>query len=564
MGFDPGHYLRRSLDQLSVGCDLQTIRGDAFGGITAAVVSLPLALAFGVASGLGAVAGLYGAVAVGFFAAISGGTRTQISGPTGPMAVAMAVVITSHVTSLAEAFTIAIMAGLIQILLGVLRIGRFVAYTPYSVISGFMSGIGLIIILVQTLPFLGASVATGGPIGAVRAWPDAVGDVNLGALAIAVFTLALVVAWPGRLRRFMPPALAALIAGTLLGVFWLSNTPVIGAVPTGLPGLQLPDLSGGTLIRAVQPAVTIALLGSIDTLLTSLVADSMTRTRHEPNRTLLGQGVGNMAAGFIGGLPGAGATMGTVVNIRAGGRTPLSGVVSAVILLALVLGLGRYVEAVPHAVLAGILMKVGWDIIDWRFVTRIFRVQREHLLVMVVTLGLTVFLDLVTAVTIGLIVAGMASARQFERFELDSVVSVPLLDRDFLFPVRGEKGDEDADSEDEEGDEFSARVGLVALRGTFSVASSNKLINTISADIREHEVVILDFTETIYIDDSAALVVEQLIDTAMEQDTDCIVLGLSGRPAVTLNALDVLRRVPVGNIVATLDEARAAAAAMLR
>ena len=547
-----------------MGCDLQTIRGDAFGGITAAVVSLPLALAFGVASGLGAVAGLYGAVAVGFFAAISGGTRTQISGPTGPMAVAMAVVITSHVTSLAEAFTIAIMAGLIQILLGVLRIGRFVAYTPYSVISGFMSGIGLIIILVQTLPFLGASVATGGPIGAVRTWPDAVGDVNLGALAIAVFTLALVVAWPGRLRRFMPPALAALIAGTLLGVFWLSNTPVIGAVPTGLPGLQLPDLSGGTLIRAVQPAVTIALLGSIDTLLTSLVADSMTRTRHEPNRTLLGQGVGNMAAGFIGGLPGAGATMGTVVNIRAGGRTPLSGVVSAVILLALVLGLGRYVEAVPHAVLAGILMKVGWDIIDWRFVTRIFRVQREHLLVMVVTLGLTVFLDLVTAVTIGLIVAGMASARQFERFELDSVVSVPLLDRDFLFPVRGEKGDEDADSEDEEGDEFSARVGLVALRGTFSVASSNKLINTISADIREHEVVVLDFTETIYIDDSAALVVEQLIDTAMEQDTACIVLGLSGRPAVTLNALDVLRRVPVGNIVATPDEARAAAAAMLR
>ncbi len=363
-----------------MGCDLQTIRGDAFGGITAAVVSLPLALAFGVASGLGAVAGLYGAVAVGFFAAISGGTRTQISGPTGPMALAMAVVITSHVTSLAEAFTIAIMAGLIQVLLGVLRIGRFVAYTPYSVISGFMSGIGLIIILVQTLPFLGVSVATAGPIGAVRAWPDAIGDVNLGALAIAVFTLAVVVAWPSRLRRFLPPALAALIAGTLLGVFWLSNTQVIGAVPTGLPELQLPDLSGGTLIRAVQPAVTIALLGSIDTLLSSLVADSMTRTRHEPNRTLLGQGVGNMAAGFIGGLPGAGATMGTVVNIRAGGRTPLSGVVSAVILLALVLGLGRYVEAVPHAVLAGILMKVGWDIIDWRFVTRIFRVQREHLL----------------------------------------------------------------------------------------------------------------------------------------------------------------------------------------
>ncbi len=527
------------------------------------MVSLPLALAFGVASGLGAASGLYGAVAVGFFAAISGGTRTQISGPTGPMAVAMAVVITSHATSLAGAFTIVILAGLIQIMLGVLRIGRFVAYTPYSVISGFMSGIGLIIILVQTLPFLGSDIASGGPMGAVRAWPAAISDVNFSALAIAVSTLVVVVAWPSQLRKLMPPALVALIFGTLLGVFWLSEAPVIGKVPTGLPELQLPDLSTGNLFHIIYPAVTLALLGSIDTLLTSLVADSMTRTRHMPNRTLVGQGVGNMAAGFIGGLPGAGATMGTVVNIRAGGKTPLSGVVSALILLAIVLGLGRYVEDVPHAVLAGILMKVGWDIIDWRFMTRIFRVQHEHLIVMAVTLGLTVFVDLVTAVTIGLIIAGMASARQFERFELDSVVSVPLLDRNFLF-TGGNRGDEGECREDEEWDEFSAHVGLVALKGTFSVASAHKLMNTISSDIQEHQVVIFNFTDTIYMDDSAALVVEQLIDTAIKQDTGCIILGLAGQPAVTLKALDVLRQVPGKNVVTTLDEARDAAAAMLK
>ena len=543
--------------------DLQTIRGDVFGGIVAAVVSLPLALAFGVASGLGAASGLYGAVAVGFFAAISGGTRTQISGPTGPMAVAMAVVITSHATSLAGAFTIVILAGLIQIMLGVLRIGRFVAYTPYSVISGFMSGIGLIIILVQTLPFLGSDIASGGPMGAVHAWPAAISDVNFSVLAIAVSTLVVVVAWPSQLRKLMPPALVALIFGTLLGVFWLSEAPVIGKVPTGLPELQLPDLSTGNLFHIIYPAVTLALLGSIDTLLTSLVADSMTRTRHMPNRTLVGQGIGNMAAGFIGGLPGAGATMGTVVNIRAGGKTPLSGVVSALILLAIVLGLGRYVEDVPHAVLAGILMKVGWDIIDWRFMTRIFRVQHEHLIVMAVTLGLTVFVDLVTAVTIGLIIAGMASARQFERFELDSVVSVPLLDRNFLF-TGGNGGNEGEGREDEEWDEFSAHVGLVALKGTFSVASAHKLTNTISADIQEHQVVIFNFTDTIYMDDSAALVVEQLIDTATKQDTGCIILGLHGQPAVTLKALDVLRQVPEKNVVTTLDEARDAAAAMLK
>ena len=526
--------------------DLQTFRGDVFGGITAAVVGLPVALAFGVASGLGALAGIYGAIAVGFFAAVFGGTRSQISGPTGPMSVAMAVIVTSNADNLAEAFTIVIMAGLIQVLLGVMRIGRFVAFTPYSVISGFMSGIGIIIILIHTLPFLGSAIVTGGPLGAVRAWPDAINDVNFSALSIAAVTLAVGVVWPSRLRKFLPPTLAALTAGTLLSVLWLSNTPVIGEVPTGLPDVQLPDLSLSALAGAVQPALIIALLGSIDSLLTSLIADSMTRTRHKPNRELVGQGIGNLAAGLIGGLPGAGATMGTVVNIRAGGRTQVSGVLRTAILLAVVLGLGKYVETIPHAVLAGILMKVGWDIIDWRFLTRIHLVQREHLLVMLITLGLTVFLDLVTAVAIGLIAAGMASARQFERLELDSVVSVPLLDRSFL----GSQEDTN------EVDSFSARVGLVALRGSFTVASSNKLIDTISVDIRDHEVVILDFSGTVYMDDSAALVVEQLIDSAIAEDTQCIVMGLSGSPAATLKTLNVLRRVPADRFVATLDEAR--------
>ena len=533
--------------------DLKALRGDLFGGVTAAVVGLPVALAFGVASGLGAVAGLYGAIAVGFFASVFGGTRSQISGPTGPMAVAVAVIVTTHADNLAAAFTIVIMAGVIQILLGVARIGRFVAYTPYSVISGFMSGIGIIIILLQTLPFLGASIAEGGPLGAVQSWPDAINDVNFHALYIAAVALGVGVLWPEQLKKFLPASLAALIAGTLMGVLWLTNAPVIGEVPTGLPNVRLPDYSLDILASAVQPALIIALLGSIDSLLTSLVADSITRTRHNPNRELVGQGIGNTIAGFIGGLPGAGATLGTVVNIRAGGRTQVSGVLRAAILLALVLGLGRYVEAIPHAALAGILMKVGWDIIDWRFITRVHRVQREHLLVMVITMGLTVFLDLVTAVAIGLIAATMASARQFERLELDSVISVPLLDRTFLVSK------EEADSVDP----YSARVGMVSLRGSFSVASANKLITTISLDIRDHEVVILDFTDTVYMDDSAALVVEQMIDVAIAEDTGVIVMGLEGMPETTLKALNVLKDVPEDQFVSNLDEARETAKRML-
>ena len=533
--------------------DLKTFRGDIFGGVTAAVVGLPVSLAFGVASGLGAVAGLYGAIAVGFFAAVFGGTRSQISGPTGPMAVAVAVIVTTHADNLAAAFTIVIMAGLLQIVLGLARIGRFVAYTPYSVISGFMSGIGVIIILLQTLPFLGMSVAEGGPMGAVQAWPDAISSVNYHALAIAAVALAVGILWPEQFKKFLPGSLAALIAGTLMGVLWLTNAPIIGEVPTGLPEIKLPDYNLDIIASAVQPALIIALLGSIDSLLTSLVADSITRTRHNPNKELVGQGIGNTIAGFIGGLPGAGATMGTVVNIRAGGRTQISGVIRAAILLALVLGLGRYVEAIPHAALAGILIKVGWDIIDWRFITRVHRVQREHLLVMVITMGLTVFLDLVTAVAIGLIAAMMASARQFERLELDSVISVPLLDRTFL-----------ADKEEaDKVDPYSARVGLVSLRGSFSVASANKLISTISLDIRDHEVVILDFTDTVYMDDSAALVVEQMIDVAIAENTGVIVMALEGMPETTLKALNVLKEVPEENFVENQDEAREVARRML-
>ena len=284
------------------------------------MVALPVSLAFGVASGLGAAAGLYGAIAVGFFAAVFGGTRSQISGPTAPMAVAMAVIIASHASNLTEALTVVMLGGLLQVLLGVLRIGRFIAYTPHVVVSGFMTGIGIIVMLIQILPFLGAPTASGGPMGAIRALPEAVENLNLSSLVIAVVTLAIGVVWPRRLRRFIPAALVALIVGTLLGVLTLRDAPVIGAVPTGLPQLHLELPSVAFLLRALQPAIILALLGSVDSLLTSLVADSLTGTQHNPDRELVGQGIGNLVAGLFGGVPGAGATMGTVTNIRAAAR----------------------------------------------------------------------------------------------------------------------------------------------------------------------------------------------------------------------------------------------------
>ncbi len=532
---------------------LDTLRGDIFGGVTSMVVALPVSLGFGIASGMGAVAGLYGAAAVGFFAAVFGGTRTRISGPTAAITVAMAVVLTLHAESLAEALTIVVLAGLLQMLLGVSNIGRFVAYTPHVVISGFKSGIGFIIILMQALPLLGATGATGGAVGAARALPAAASGVHTGALTIGVVTLAVGFLWPTRFSRFAPGPLVALAAGTAVGILWYADAPVIGAIPTGLPAPHFELPSGEFLLRALQPALVVALLASVDSLMTALVADSMTGNRHDPNRELVGQGIGNVAAGLIGAMPSAGTTMTTVANIRSGGSTPVSSALCALLLLALVLGMGRLVEPIPLAALAGVLIKVGWDIIDRRMLARVLRLRREHLFVMLATLGLTVFVDLITAVAIGLIAAGMVHARRLERLELDSVISVPLLDATFF-----------AEEETQpDGDPHAARVGMVALRGTLSVASSHKLVTVIGLDIREHEVVIFDFSDTAYVDDSAAVVIGQLLEVAAGADTECIVMGLRDDVAATLHSLDSLRGVPEGRIVATRDEARKVAGEVL-
>lgn len=534
---------RRKEGNSSFASIRSTFLGDVFGGVTSAIVMLPMALAFGVASGLGPVAGIYGAVAVGFFAAVFGGTPSQISGPTGPMTIAMAAVVTLYAHDLATAFTIVMLAGLLQISLGFLRIGSFVSYTPYSVISGFMTGIGAIIIILQVLTILGADPVPGGPLVQIAAWPDAITNPNSHDLVVGLISLAICVFWPQRIRRLLPPPLAALMIGTCVALFGLTEARTIGTIPGGLPVLQTPQMEWGLIGRFVEPALILALLGSIDSLLTSLIADSQTRTRHDPNRELVGQGLGNLVAGVLGALPGAGATMGTVSSIRAGGRTPLAGILAASLLLGLLLGFGWIAEPIPLAVLAGILIKIGWDIIDWRFVTHLRAIRLEYVLIMLLTFLVTVLVDLVTAVAIGLIVAGVVRSRDLARSELESVISVPVLDIDPSLSL------EDIDTS-------NLPVGLIRLRGGFSIASANELTRAIAADIEDHDIIILDFSETTSVDDSAALAIEELVQSAIDDDTACVVLGLSGDVARTLESLKVFRRVPAGHFVDSLDEAK--------
>ncbi len=515
------------------------LRGDLFGGLTAAVVALPLALAFGVASGAGAIAGLYGAIAVGFFAAILGGTRAQVSGPTGPMTVVMAAVVAQYAHNLPEAFAIVLLGGAFQVMFGLARVGRFVSYTPYSVVSGFMSGIGVIIIVIHTLPFVGLATAGGGPLGSMRAWPGIPGALNLEALAIALVSLVTMIAWPKRLAAQVPPALAALTIGTLMSVVFLSGAPVIGEIPTGLPDVMVPDFPIADLPQIVQAALVLALLGSIDSLLTSLVADSITRTRHNSDRELIGQGIGNMVAGLIGGLPGAGATMRTVINVRAGGRTPLSGAFHAVVLLAVLLGLGPLAERVPHAALAGILMKVGWDIIDWSYLRRIRHAPGDKIVVMLVTLGLTVFVDLITAVAVGLILSGFVTARWMEREELKGISRISL--------ANGEADPLDAE-ERALLKRAEGQIEVIRLRGNFSFASARQLTQVLGGILHGPHAAIFDFTQAAHVDTSAAYAIDELLTDALEAGVTCYMSGLSETIKKTLNGLGVLDKLEAGNI----------------
>ncbi len=527
------------------------LRGDLFGGLTAAVVALPLALAFGVASGAGAIAGLYGAIAVGFFAALLGGTPAQVSGPTGPMTVVMAAVVAQYAGNLAEAFAIVFLGGAGQVALGLARVGRYVSYTPYSVVSGFMSGIGVIIMLIQTLPFFGLPTA-GGPVGSIEAWPSIPAGLNLQALAIAAVSLAIMIYWPARLATMVPSPLAALFAGTLMGVTIFTGAPVIGEVPTGLPSLVVPSFPLADLPKVLQAALVLALLGSIDSLLTSLVANSITRTRHNSDRELIGQGIGNMVAGLIGGLPGAGATMRTVINVRSGGRTPLSGAIHALVLLAILLGLGPLASHVPHAALAGILMRVGWTIIDWGYLRHIRHAPRDKVVVMLVTLGLTVFVDLITAVAVGLILAGFVTARWMEREEMKGITRISL-------PSDGAG----ALSEDERAALAAAggNVEIVLLRGNFSYASARQLTQTLGGAIRGPKAIILDFTGAAHVDTSAAYAIKELIEDAASARAECWISGLSGAARQTLDGLGILELVPAGRTVAGRSEAVSRAAA---
>jgi len=418
-----------------------------YGGITAAIVALPLALAFGVQSGMGAIAGLYGAIALGIIAALFGGTKTQISGPTGPMAVVASAIIAGEIAiygsleaALGTIIATFVLAGIFQILMGISRVGQYIRYMPYPVVSGFMSGIGFIIIIMQIFPFFGLS-SPNNIVDVVSSLGTIFTSMDFYAVALAVSTVAIIYLFP-RITKAVPSTLVALITLSIVSSLLELQVPIIGDIPQGLPDVHIDTLLSMDWhhpMVIIIPALTLAALGAIDSLLTSVVADNMTKTQHNSNKELIGQGIGNTVAGLIGGLPGAGATMRTVVNINAGGKSGLSGVVHGVVLLIVLLGAGTYAKLIPLPVLSGILITVGIGIIDYKGIKHIFHVPRADAVIMLIVLVLTVFVDLLQAVAVGMVMASILFMKQMGDTAQSKSSSNTLADFHNINPLADEK-----------------------------------------------------------------------------------------------------------------------------
>ncbi|EGQ9139021.1 SulP family inorganic anion transporter [Vibrio parahaemolyticus] len=533
-------------------------KGDIFGGVTTAIISLPLALAFGVASGAGAEAGLWGAIMVGLFASLFGGSNTLISEPTGPMTVIMTAVLTSMMakypeTGMAMTFTVVMMAGAFQILLGTLKMGKYVTLMPYSVISGFMSGIGVILIILQLSPLLGHAAPTGGVLGTLSALPETISNLKFNELFLGLLTLGILFFFPKKYRKYVPAQLVALVAVTLLSVMLFDTEDIrrIGEIPAGLPSLVAPHIDPDMFVEMVIDALVLGTLGCIDTLLTAVIGDSLTRKEHDSDKELRGQGLANMISGLFGALPGAGATMGTVTNIQVGARSPLSGVVRALVLALVVLVAGGLTEPIPMAVLAGIAVYVGFNILDWSFIQRAHKVSFSGMAIMYGVMLLTVFVDLIVAVGLGVFVSNIMIIERLSREQARQVKAISDADEDDV-PL--------TDSERGLLDRANGRVLFFYLSGPM-IFSVSKAISRQHTSISDYDVMILDLTDVPMLDVTVGLALENAIKDALDARCEVYLLCPNQRTREQLEKFHVIDLVPDNNMYQFRYEALNAAVA---
>lgn len=537
--------------------DFKNFKGDFTGGLVAGVVALPLALAFGVQSGMGATAGLYGAIAVGIFAALFGGTETQASGPTGPMTVVSAALIAAAIqmsgnnalndNAMSIILATFLLGGIFQVIFGFLNIASYVKYFPYPVISGFMSGVGLIIVILQIFPFAGMA-SSKSTVAVMQNLPSLFTDFNVYALLLGGITIVVYYIFP-KVTKAIPSALVALIVATLIAYFTKMEVPLIGEIPSGLPTFRLGNIlsiDSGAYATIVEYAVVLAVLGSIDSLLTSVIADNMTKTKHNSNRELIGQGIGNMIAAAFGGIPGAGATKGTVVNINAGGRTRVSGVIHGLFLLAVLLGLGQLAAHIPLCVLAGLLIPIGFKIIDFKGLKHMLKVPKADAVVLVLVLLITTFGSLIQAVGIGIALACLLFMKK------SGDISEKGMEVGKVADIDGSKPWQD---EIEFYEEYKSKVIIKHLYGPLFFGFTSYFKDQIQLLPDDIKAVIFRMDRVPYIDQSGLYTLEDIIFDLRAKNIEVILVGLQEQPSDMLKKVDVIPDlVPEDDLFTTIDE----------
>ncbi len=576
------------------------IKGDTFGGVTAGIVALPLALAFGVSSGLGPTAGLYGAIFLGFFGAFFGGTNTQISGPTAPLTAISMVLIAGIIQvnngdldrALPLILTVFLLAGLFQILLGVLGVGKYIKYIPYPVVSGFMTAIGVIIIITQMLPILGyyvgddlefienfkphaeeliinsiledevkegllvledfketikraelvtdeeilneakslAKAETSGVVGAIKSLPRALKNINYLEVLLALSTIIIIFGFK-KITTKVPSTLVALLVVSSVAIIANLDYRPIEEIPGGFPIPNLMIFSTFS-ISSISPyiftALTLAFLGVIDSLLTSVVADNMTKTSHDSNKELVGQGIGNSIAAIFGGLPGAGATIRTVVNINAGGKTKLSGMVAGVFLLIVLLALGPVASKIPAAVLAGILITVGIGVMDYKGLKAIPYIPKTEVVIMIVVLLLSTFWNLVYAVGLGLVIASLVFMKKMGDVTED------------LSDVKSLKEEKAWDDEMNFPEELKEKVFIKHIKGPlfFGSTSHFQILTKQVPDTAIYAIVRME--KVPYIDQSGLYAIEEALLYLEKKNIHPLIVDLQNQPLYLLQSIDIV------------------------
>jgi len=512
-----------------------TIKGDIFGALTSTIVALPFALAFGVTSGAGASAGIYCAIITGLFASLFGGTNQQISGPNTGLTVAMVAILTSFIAQspdhgLAMAFTVVSLAGIFQVLFGFFKLGRYFTLVSYPVISGFTSGIGLLIILSQIEPLFGKTLTE------MQISLNTLTSTNA---LLALSCLLLLFLWPKKYNRVVPASIIVVIAATLFYILSGSDMAVVGAISSELPSLNLPVWNSDLASEIIKSALLIATLSTLDSLMTSLTVDSLSNELHDSDQELIGQGIGNVIAGLFGALPGGGATMRTVTNLRAGGTTPLSGIFHALFILAIVLWAGEYTAYIPVACLAAILTHVGISIIDWNFLKRIHQIPLFSVGLMLSTMVMSVAFDLVTAVLIGVFVANLVTIRRLSEIQLDNIQLLTAKDAQHLSAAEQEL----LRSMDES-------VQLLNISGPIGFGVARGLKQSVSKS-DQTKTLLIDLTDAHFVGITSTIAIEDIIIDYQTEGRKILLSNICERVRNDFNKLDIFDKVPTEHVFST-------------